>query len=208
MSEPVPGPPPMSPTGPTPGAIRAAADAADIAADAVTMAEAAAAAAAQAAAAMESDDDSPAPPDPNAPRHRAAQILAWLFCVAFLTVIFAEMAATVYWNEATSDEVTTLMLTIGSLLVGVTGGYLARNVNKPPGGRVELESKVGTILVVTLGGMLVIMAMADLWETFQQEPDTGLSSNALNVLAVLLSGIVGILGGYLGITGGNNRRDR
>lgn len=100
------------------------------------------------------------------------------------------------------------MLTIGSLLVGVTGGYLSRNINKPPGSRVELESKVGTILAVTLGGMLVIMALADLWETFQQQPDTGLSSNALNVLAVLLSGIVGVLGGYLGITGGNRRDGR
>lgn len=188
-----------------PAKAQAAADAADIAADAAVMAKAAASAAAAAAAAME--DDTPAPPDPNAPRHRAAQILAWLFCVAFLLVIFAEMASTVIWNEPTSDEVTTLMLTIGSLLVGVTGGYLARNVNKPPTGRTELESKVGTILVVTLGGMLIIMAVADIWEVLQGEPDTGLSSNALNVLAVLLSGIVGVLGGYLGITGGQ-RRDR
>lgn len=139
------------------------------------------------------------PPDPNAPRHKAAFILSIMFSGAFLTVIAAEMVRSVYYERPISETATTLMLTVGSLLVGLSSGYLARNLNTPPGDRHELQTRVGTVMVATLGGMLVLMALAHLAFVVFRNTDAPLSENALNIMVVLLGGIVGSLGGYLGI---------
>ena len=140
----------------------------------------------------------PAPPDPGSPRHKAARLLAWLFALSFLLLIASEMATAVHRGIETTDAVTTLMLTTGSLLVGVTGSYLSRNLNQPPGDRAALESRVGLILTITLGGMLLIMSVANLYDVLRGTGGLGLSDNSLNVFAVLLAGIIGALGGYLG----------
>lgn len=138
-------------------------------------------------------------PDPNAPRHKAALILAWSFAVAYLLIIMAEMIRAVYYQEPVGDTSVTLMLTIGSLLVGLSSGYLVRNINTPPGRRYELQTRVGTVMVATLGGMLIIMAGAHLTDVLFGDSVNPLSENALNVLVVLLGGIIGALGSYLGV---------
>jgi len=152
------------------------------------------------------EDQSPVlPPDPDAPRHKAALILAWLFSASFLTLVAAEMIQAVYYDMPTGETTVTLMLTVGSLLVGLTSGYLARNLNAPPGERYELQTRVGTVMASTLGGMLLIMAIAHLSEVVLGNNIAPLSNNALNVLVVLFAGIIGALGGYLGISASQHR---
>jgi hypothetical protein len=153
------------------------------------------------------DQVTPPPPDPDAPRHNAALILAWLFSASFLLLVAAEMIQAVYYDVPTSETTVTLMLTIGSLLVGLTSGYLARNLNAQPGERYELQTRVGTVLASTLGGMLLIMALAHLSAVIFGDDLTPLSSNALNILVVLFAGIIGALGGYLGISTGQSKDD-
>lgn len=148
---------------------------------------------------------SPLPPDPDAPRHKAALILAWLFAASFLLMVTAEMIQAVYYDMATSETTATLMLTVGSLLVGLTSGYLARNLHAPPGERYELQTRVGTVMASTLGGMLLIMAIAHLSEVVFGNNIAPLSNNALNILVVLFAGIIGALGGYLGISASQHR---
>jgi hypothetical protein len=55
--------------------------------------------------------------------------------------------------------------------------------------------------------MLLIMAIAHLSEVILGDNIAPLSSNALNILVVLFAGIIGALGGYLGISAGQNKDD-
>jgi hypothetical protein len=154
---------------------------------------------------VNADEEPVPPPDPDSPRHRAALILAWLFAAAFLLVVAAEMLRATWYGLAVSETTTTLMLTVGSLLVGLTSGYLSRNLFAPPGARHELQTRVGTVLAATLGGMLLIMALAHFGEVVFHGNQTPLSENALNIMVVLLSGIIGALGAYLGISHKDDR---
>jgi hypothetical protein len=143
-------------------------------------------------------DDSPS--DPDAPRHQAAIRLAWLFSASFLVMIVAEMSQAIWYGAKTSDSATTLMLTVGSLLVGVSSGYLVRNINTPPKDRPELQNRVGMIMTSTLGAMLLIMSLAHLTGVVIGNVESTFSNNVLNILVVLLSGIIGALTSYLGIS--------
>jgi hypothetical protein len=135
--------------------------------------------------------------DPRAPRHRAAFILAVLFTSAFLLVVAAEVLNVLLSGIELTDPATTLMLSTGSLLVGINGSFLARYLYAPPP-LYSLHTLVGVMMAVALGGMVFILGVALVAAVFIPGAVETLSDNTLNVLAVIFTGIIGSLAGYLG----------
>ena len=135
--------------------------------------------------------------DKRAPRHTAAVILAWLFSLAFLLIVLAEIVGVLRSGTELSDNASTLLIATGSLLIGVTSSFLSRNIYTPPPLH-SLRTSVGLVLSATLGVMLVIFATGQLAAQFMDGSVGPLSTNSLNVLTVLFAGAIGSLAGYLG----------
>lgn len=137
--------------------------------------------------------------DPKAPRHTAARILAILFTAALLITVAAEVVGVVMRGDELTETGSTLLLSIGSLLVGVNSAFLSRYLYDPPP-LYSLYTMVGTALATALGGMVLILSIALLIAQFYPGAVGPISPATLNVLTVIFSGIIGALAGYLGFS--------
>jgi hypothetical protein len=138
--------------------------------------------------------------DPNAPRHTAATITAISLMISFLVVVFAGVASAVFVGNGWTEKMSTLMLATGSLLVSLNAQFLSRYLYDKPANW-ALFTKVGVMISLTLGGMVIILAAGVLVGQFV---NPGLSVSALNVLIVIFAGMIGSLAGYLGFNKDKN----
>ena len=135
--------------------------------------------------------------DPRAPRHLAARILSIMFTVSFLLVVAAEIVGVLMNGTELTETASTLMLGVGSLLVGLNASFLARYLYAPPP-LYSLQTIVGIMLSVALGGMVLLIAIGLFAAQFIPDAVGPISVNTLNVLTVIFTGIIGSLAGYLG----------
>lgn len=149
---------------------------------------------------VESTTEPPREPDWHSPRHRAARILVRCTAVAWLLLVTSQVLGS-YFGTGLTETATQLMITVGSALVAATAAYLVRRVEKPPDP--ALENNVGLWLSITLGGMLLIMAIGPIARVavsfVEGEQTPALGTNALNLLSVMFGGAIGALGAYLGL---------